>query len=147
MDSLTQSSIDRIYGRISSQLDLSKIKNKSDLMRAIKSIPSTRKWNDSLNDFFWDMIESKEEIEEEIKGVNVPAKSRTRPRGKVITVVGNKRQKSYKRYIGPKWIDTEIKYAQKLRKDGISYMQIAKQIRRTYSSVSTKLYRLSKGGK
>ena len=159
-DSLTQSDIDRIYGRLTEQIDLSKIKNKKQLFKAVTDNPRTKKWNTKLNDFFWDVHTSREEVLEavpEIEEIPTIPRERLTPiekrrqtlkiKERIIDVRGSYKQRKYTRSIGRRWEDVEIKFAQRLRKDNLTYKQISEQLNRTYSSVSTKIYRLMKGGK
>jgi len=156
-DSLTESDIDRIYGRITEQVDLSKIKTKSEFKKEIMKNPRTKKWNTKLNDFFWDIYKGKEEVLEEVLEIEeIPAIPRDRltpieKRRKtleikklMINIRASSRQKAYTRRKGRKWVDVEIEFSQTLKKDGLTYKQIAEQLNRTKSSVSTKLNRVNK---
>ena len=150
-DSLTQSDIDRIYGRIQEQVDLSKVKNKSEFKKEIKKQPDNKRWGNKLNDFFWDIHTKSQPVVEEVEEIEVipfkptpvAKRKRTIQRKKdTISVQASYKQKAYKRTIGRGWEDVEIKFAQRLRKDGLTHKQIATQLNRTSSSVSTKLSRM-----
>lgn len=157
-DSLTQSDIDRIYGRLTEDVDLVKIKTKNEFKKAIKEAPKTRQWNKKLNDFFWDIHTQREEIIEEVEEIEelptipreklTPTEKRkqTLERKKLlIDIKASPKQKAYRRRKPRRWEKVEIKFAQGLRQDGLTYKQIAEQLERTPSSVSTKLLRM-KGG-
>lgn len=161
-DSLTQSDIDRIYGRIQEQIDLAKIRTKQQFSKAIKDNPRTKKWNRELNDFFWDIHTKAQPVVEEIEEIEtipVPPREKLTPIQKrketarikkiTIDIKASSKQRAYTRRIGRIWVDSEIKFAQRLRKDGLTHKQVAEQLKRTESSVSTKLGRLRrmKGGK
>lgn len=155
-DSWTQSDIDRCYGRITQQIDLSKIKNKREFSKAIRDNPTTRKWSEKLNDFFWDIHTSKQELETEIPKLVIPARPREllssiekrrqtlESKKNIIRVRASVKQRAYVRNKGRIWIDPEIKFANKLRKDGLNYKQIGIQLGRSKSSISTKLLRVKR---
>lgn len=158
-DSLTQSDIDRIYGRITEQIDLSKITTKREFNQAIKDNPKTRIWNEDLNEFFWDIHTKAQPVVEEVEEIEeiptipreklTPAEKRKQTlelKKLLIDVKASPKQKAYTRRKGRTWENVEIKFAQRLRKDGLTHRQIAIQLNRTHSSVSTKLSRM-KGGK
>lgn len=52
-DSLTPSDIDRIWGRIEKQVDLSKVKDSEDLHEEVQKLARTRRWDRELNDFIF----------------------------------------------------------------------------------------------
>lgn len=154
-DSLTDSDIDRIYGRIQEQINLSKITTKKQFFKAIKDNPKTRKWNESLNDFFWDIHTKSEKVIEVVPEIErIPAIPRERltpiekrketikEKENLIDVKGSYKQKGYKRSKGRRWVEEELKFVQRLRKDGLTHKQIANQLKRTSSSISTKLSRI-----
>ncbi len=66
VDSLTESSIDRIFVRIQNTVDLSKIKTKSQFRREVES--KSRNWNKGINTFYWDRID--DERKEFINDIN-----------------------------------------------------------------------------
>jgi len=151
MDSLDDQAIDRIFNRIESQIDLSKITTKKQFFKAIKDNPKTKKWNESLNDFFWDIQKEREKVIEDVPEIEmipfepIPTAKRKRTmqrKKETIDVKGSYKQKSYTRQKGRRWKDVEIKFAQRLKKDGLTHKQIATQLNRTPSSVSTKLNRV-----
>lgn len=157
---LSQSDIDRIFNRIQETIDLSKIKNKSDLNREIRKNPKTKYWNNFLNNLMWDLLKFGEEIVEkvpEIEVIPIPPREKLtsiekrretrRIKENLIDVKESKKQKAYSRTRGRLWQDVEIQFAARLRKDGLTYNQIGKQLNRTQSSVSTKFVRLRKGGR
>lgn len=132
MDSVTEADIDRIFKRLETQIDLSKVKNKRELFKKIRENPKTRKWNKQLNDLVWDI----NTFRDNIKLVEI----------KKVKVVPSKKQKGYVRQVPRRWSDYEVKFLIKLRDDKLKPKQIALQIHRTLSSVYTKLHRISKKG-
>ncbi len=152
MDSLTNSDIDRIFSRLQEQIDLEKIKTKKEFHRKVIDNPKTKKWNAQLTDFFWDVKKSREKVivavpEIEVlpfKPTPIMKRKRTiRRKKEIISVKASYKQRSYTRHKGRIWKDEEIKFAQKLRQDGLTSNQIAIQLNRSASSVSTKLSRVS----
>lgn len=139
VDSLTQSDIDRIYERIQKTVDLKRVKNRNQLFSEINSNPNNKFWNRSLNNLFWDLISKKEIVDKQLELI-VPSKPQYQE------VVSSDKQRAYRRHRGRIWIESEIDYLIRLRKDGMTYKQIAEQIQRTKSSVSTKAVRLRKEG-
>jgi len=147
-DSLTDSDIDRIYGRLQQDINLEKIKTKREFHLKAKEV--SRSWDRKLTDVFWDIKRDKDDILESTPEIeNLPYKpnpqikrQRTIQRNKqTIQVKASQRQRSYTRLIGRLWKKEEWQFAQKLKKDGLTYRQIATQLNRTSSSVSTKIYR------
>lgn len=51
---LTDSDIDRVYKRVEETVNISKIKSKNDLFRKISSQPTTRNWNNIINQAIWE---------------------------------------------------------------------------------------------
>jgi hypothetical protein len=132
-DSLTQSDIDRIYGRIQKDIDLKEVTNKREFSREIKNNPKTKKWSKPLNDFFWDVYTFKGKIHK---------KERI-----IIQVPKSTKQMAYSRGRSERWSDYELRYLQRLRLDGLNVNQISNQLFRTRSSIYTKLSRIKKGGR
>lgn len=130
-DSLTQSDIDRIYGRLQEDIDLKNIRNKREFAKQIKLNPKTKKWNQKLNNFFWDVHNYQDKIEKR--------------KIEYISYKKSHKQKAYKRSKGVNWTDYEKKYLLRLKNDGLTAKQISNQIFRTVSSIYTELSRL-KGG-
>ncbi len=156
-DSLTDSDIDRIYSRLQKDVNISEIKTKQELLTKVRNYPNTKYWNRRLNDFFWDIHKLKESVLESVPQIQtIPAKpiSSLTPEQKkrrtreiktlTLSIKGSRRQKPYTRRIGRRWKDEEINFAKRLKNDGLTYLQIANQIERTKSSVSTKLNRIKK---
>lgn len=150
-DSLTESDIDRIYGRIQQNVDLSKIKSKSEFSKEVKK--DSKYWNKKLNDFFWDIHTKSQPVVEAVPEIETipfkptpPAKrKRTTQRKKnTINVKASSRQKAYTRSKGRLWTNEEINFSKRLRIDGLSYKQIAEQLNRSSSSISTKLNRIKR---
>ena len=55
-DSWTQSDIDRVYGRLQVDINLSKVRSIEDLKREVSKTPNTKYWNDTLNVMFYGML-------------------------------------------------------------------------------------------
>lgn len=69
MDSVTDTDIDRIFIRLQSDIDLSKIDSKGQLQTEIASVPKNRSWNKKLNDFYWNRIDDeRKDTRREIEG-------------------------------------------------------------------------------
>lgn len=154
VDSLTSADIDRIFSRLEEQIDLSKITNKRDFHRAIVDNPKTRRWNSELTDFFWDIKKIGEEVVEAVEEIEVipfaptpiaKRKRTIRKKKDIIEVKASYKQRAYTRHKGRLWTNEEITFAKKLSDDGLTPKQIAVQLNRSASSVSTKLSRV-KGG-
>jgi hypothetical protein len=155
-DSLTESDVDRIYNRLKIDVNISKIKNKAELYKAVSSNPSTRSWNRKLNDFFWDLHTKSFKVVEEVPEIkSIPAKPRnlltpnqkrqqTISQKRLIRISASNKQKSYFRGTPRRWKDSEINFALILKKDGLTYRQIGYQLSRSVSSISTKLSRFKR---
>lgn len=138
-DSLTNSDIDRIYGRLQAEIDLTKVTSKQDLFQKVSDSKNVKHWNEKLNTFFYNILNPSEKGEEPVYQEPSPYQMEiTKSHGyKTITV-----EKAKRRY----WTDDELNTAKKLRNEGLSYKQIGTQLNRSNHAVSDKLYR-SKGGK
>jgi len=133
---LKETEIDDIWKRIQKTIDVSKLKNKTQLYKKVKENTKTRYWNRKINSLVWDFETLKPIFKEEVGRIIKT----------MIDVKPSKKQGFYTRLKGRKWLDSEINFAKNMRQDGLNVRQISINLKRTPSSVYTKFSRL-KGGK
>jgi DNA-binding NarL/FixJ family response regulator len=136
MDKWTDSDIDRVFGRLQQDVDILHVKSREELFEKVKASDKNRYWNKEMNDFFYNIAFPERLNKNQSARLQAELDKRYAEQSPYqVKISRPKRQK---------WSESEVDTAFRLRKEGLTYKQIASHTNRSPSSISSKFSRLKK---